>query len=182
MWDWWWSGLDTSMMVRAHYTYPFGSNPSINTNVYMTSAIVTEYCYEIVTRLTLSLFPNIWIGWIAFGAYLNKNSDSADTSVLDEVFSLHASYSCPQNTLVDWCQYKYCSVWIYFNILWTRKKWSPFRRRQFQMHFREWKCMNFDWNVTEVYSLKSDQYYSNVGLDSGLAPTRMSQFSDRFYQ
>ena len=23
-------------------------------------------------------------------------------------------------------------------------KWSPFFRRHFQMHFREWKCMNFD--------------------------------------
>ena len=29
---------------------------------------------------------------------------------------------------------------------WT--KWLPFRRRQIQMHFREWKVLNFDKNFT----------------------------------
>ena len=32
-------------------------------------------------------------------------------------------------------------------------KWRPFYRWPVQMHFLEWKCMNFDWNFTEVYSL-----------------------------
>ena len=27
---------------------------------------------------------------------------------------------------------------------WGRDKWTPFRRRHFQMHFLEWKCLNFD--------------------------------------
>ena len=26
---------------------------------------------------------------------------------------------------------------------WGGDKWTPFRRRHFQMHFLEWKCMNF---------------------------------------
>ena len=27
---------------------------------------------------------------------------------------------------------------------WGRDKWPPFSRRQFETHFLEWKCMNFD--------------------------------------
>ena len=27
---------------------------------------------------------------------------------------------------------------------WGRDKWTPFRRRHFQMHFLEWKCLNSD--------------------------------------
>ena len=29
-------------------------------------------------------------------------------------------------------------------------KWTPFRRRHFQWHFLEWKCVNSYWNFTEV--------------------------------
>ena len=35
-------------------------------------------------------------------------------------------------------------------------KWPPFSRRHFQMHFLEWKCMNFDWDFTEVCSQGSN--------------------------
>ena len=28
--------------------------------------------------------------------------------------------------------------------------WPPFSERHFQMHFLEWKCMNFDYNFIEV--------------------------------
>ena len=31
-------------------------------------------------------------------------------------------------------------------------KWPPFRRRDFQIHFHEWKCMNFDYDFTEFCS------------------------------
>ena len=31
---------------------------------------------------------------------------------------------------------------------WGRDKWPPFSRRHFQMHFLEWKCINFDWDFT----------------------------------
>ena len=34
-----------------------------------------------------------------------------------------------------------CNVWLTH---WSRDKWPPFRRRHFQMHFLEWKCLNFD--------------------------------------
>ena len=27
---------------------------------------------------------------------------------------------------------------------WGRDKWTPFRRRHFQLHFPEWKCLNSD--------------------------------------
>ena len=40
--------------------------------------------------------------------------------------------------------------WV--NTLRPRLKWPPFSRRHFQMHFLEWKHMNFDWDFIEVYS------------------------------
>ena len=33
----------------------------------------------------------------------------------------------------------------------TETKWPPFSRRYFQMHFLEWKCMNFEWDFTELF-------------------------------
>ena len=33
-----------------------------------------------------------------------------------------------------------------------RPKWPPFSRRHFQMHFLEWKYMNFDSNFAEICS------------------------------
>ena len=40
------------------------------------------------------------------------------------------------------------------------------------MHFLEWKCMNFDYNFTEVCTLGFNCQHSIIGLDNGLAPTR----------
>ena len=40
----------------------------------------------------------------------------------------------------------------------TKDKWLPFRRRQFQIQFLEWKCMNIDWNFTEVCSYNSNHH------------------------
>ena len=36
--------------------------------------------------------------------------------------------------------------WLQLALLthWGRDKWTPFRRRHFQMHFLEWKCLNSD--------------------------------------
>ena len=31
--------------------------------------------------------------------------------------------------------------------LWSWDKWPPFSRRHFQMHFLEWKCINFHYSV-----------------------------------
>ena len=35
-------------------------------------------------------------------------------------------------------------------------KWPPFSKQHFQMYFLEWKCLNFDWNFTDVCSQDSD--------------------------
>ena len=40
------------------------------------------------------------------------------------------------------------------------------------MLFLEWKCFDFDLNFTEVYSQESNQQYSSIGSDNGMAPTR----------
>ena len=53
---------------------------------------------------------------------------------------------------------------------WT--KWPPFRRRQFQKHFLEWRYFNFKWNFIEICSLGSSWQYVSIGLDNGLAPCR----------
>ena len=51
-------------------------------------------------------------------------------------------------------------------------KWPTFPRRDFQMHFHEWKCVNFYYDFTEVCSWGSNKQYSSRGSDNGLAPTR----------
>ena len=54
-----------------------------------------------------------------------------------------------------WKHYSDLPWWIFMEVngqlisLW--KKWPPFRRQYFQMHFYEWK-MYFDYNFTEVCS------------------------------
>ena len=47
--------------------------------------------------------------------------------------------------------------WIYISSrLRPRQKWPPFCRRCFQMHFLEWKCVNFASDFTEVCSSGSN--------------------------
>ena len=38
------------------------------------------------------------------------------------------------------------------------------------MHFVEWKCIHIDYDFTEVCSYGSNQQYSSIGADNGLAP------------
>ena len=40
------------------------------------------------------------------------------------------------------------------------------------MHFFEWKYIDFDWNVNEVYSQGPNEQYSSIGSDNGLASTK----------
>ena len=47
-----------------------------------------------------------------------------------------------------------------------------FRRRHFQVHFLEWKLLNFKENLTEMCSLGSDSQHARIGSDNGLAPNR----------
>ena len=44
------------------------------------------------------------------------------------------------------------------------------------MYFSEWKCLNFDWYLTEVCSQKSNWQYAGIGSDNDLAPTRWQAF------
>ena len=37
----------------------------------------------------------------------------------------------------------------------AKRKWLPFRRWHFQVHFLEWKVLNFRWNFSEICSLGS---------------------------
>ena len=60
--------------------------------------------------------------------------------------------------------------WYQLITPWT--KWPLFRGRYFQMHFREWKCMNFDYDFTEFYSQGFIEQYPSIGLDNGWAPNR----------
>ena len=55
---------------------------------------------------------------------------------------------------------------------WGWDKWPPFARRHFQMHFLEWKYINFDGDFIEICSQLSNLQYSSISLDYGLAPVR----------
>ena len=60
------------------------------------------------------------------------------------------------------------TVWLTYP--WT--KWSPFRRRDFQMHFHEWKILPFDSNFSDVCSRGLNWQQVSVGSGNGLAPNR----------
>ena len=51
---------------------------------------------------------------------------------------------------------------------WGRLGWPIFCRRHFQMHFRQWKCWNFDQNFIEVYSWISNWQWL-ISSGNGLA-------------
>ena len=48
------------------------------------------------------------------------------------------------------------SMLVLLNILRLRQNGPTFCRQHLQMHFLGWKCMNFEWNFTEVCSLGSN--------------------------
>ena len=54
----------------------------------------------------------------------------------------------------------------------AKTKWTPFFRQHFQMHFLERKCMNFNWNFTEVCCRRYSLQYSSIRSDNGLEPIR----------
>ena len=70
-----------------------------------------------------------------------QNYTQAMGKFYETVFVMHAFHAtdCQGNQPQD---YKHIEA---------ETEWPPFTRRHFQMHFLEWKCMNFDWNFTEVY-------------------------------
>ena len=61
---------------------------------------------------------------------------------------------------------------IKISTLRLRQNSCHFPRWHFQMNFLEWKCMNFDYDFTEVCSQGTNQQYSNIVSDNGLALNR----------
>ena len=51
---------------------------------------------------------------------------------------------------------------------WGRDKWPPFHRRNFQMHFLEWKLLNFKW----YYIVMCYMCYVIKSSDNGMAPNK----------
>ena len=55
-----------------------------------------------------------------------------------------------------WTNWPTCSKCVLTDVVVSRieaeTKWTPVRRGHFDMHFREWKWLNYDWNFPEVCS------------------------------
>ena len=97
--------------------------------------------------------------------FIHKN---AFENVICEMASSLFRRQCV-NTILSFMCHRNHTIWLDFeNILiitnrqmlvlthWGRDNWTPFRRRHFQMHFLEWKYINFDQNFTEVCSWGSN--------------------------
>ena len=68
-------------------------------------------------------------------------------------------------------------IWFIYSLThlpWT--KWPSFRRRYFQMHFREWKVLYFNHNFTKFIPKGPIDNKSSNGLDNGLAPNRRQAY------
>ena len=70
---------------------------------------------------------------------------------IDELIHLHSIYISSMN--------------IEFHL------WYENYRRHFQIYL-QWKCLNFNYNFTEVYSQGSNWLYVSTGSGNGLAPHR----------
>ena len=79
---------------------------------------------------------------------------------ISSLHSYYFFYSCP--LVPHEVQNRVC-IWWYIYIAWLRwargllthwgrDKWPPFSRGHFQMHFLEWKFINFDWYFTKACS------------------------------
>ena len=75
--------------------------------------------------------------------------------------------------LIPAAKYKYSNIIIPLTHKGQDKtKWPPFRRRNFQVHFLEWKLLNFEFNFTEICSLWSNRQYGSTDSDNRLVPNR----------
>ena len=77
---------------------------------------------------------------------------------LQNTTKCHFYFPLPRRSIADVPRDKTdCHIWaskpIYrLTHIEAETKWPPFRRRHFQMHFPEWKYLNFDSNFTEICS------------------------------
>ena len=65
-----------------------------------------------------------------------------------------------------------CYIMIFMQLTHLPKKWPPFCRRHFQMHFHHLKVLYFYSNFTEISAEGSDWRLAIIGPGNGLAPTR----------
>ena len=66
-----------------------------------------------------------------------------------------------------------CYVQLFYNLTyWDRNKMAAIIQMTFQIHFLQWKCMNFDYNFTKVFSWGSNLQHFSICTDNGLAPAR----------
>ena len=87
-------------------------------------------------------------GTLLTGPFQYENHLSCyDDSHSEDKMAIRIYYLCNGNSYTG----KMVSLHIGAKI-----KWLPFRRQYFQMHFLEWKCMNFDQDFTEVCSWVSN--------------------------
>ena len=79
-------------------------------------------------------------------------------------WNFHHIWIVMEKLLVKWSPV----LWLIF----PWRKWPPFRRRHFQIHFLEWKVWYFDSNFTEVCSKGSNWQEVSIGSGDGLALNR----------
>ena len=108
-----------------------------------------------------------WICWMYPGNVLTATTTKQGTTVPYSCMNIHISWgmlnvSCVFNTQetfsIDheiYIQYYYALFGHYHHVE-TDKKLPPFCKRHFQMHFLEWKCMNFALDFIEVCSRGSN--------------------------
>ena len=68
-------------------------------------------------------------------------------------------------------QYSVFNYWL--GVIQYGTRWSQFRRRYIQMHFPEWKCIDFNKIVTEVYPHWSNQQHSSITRAEEVVITRL---------
>ena len=74
------------------------------------------------------------------------------------------------------------SIFVHtMNTLRPRKDGRQFGRRYFQMQFRQWKCVNFDTDFTELCSWGFNSQYVTIGSGNGLAPNRRNDNPVQWY-
>ena len=133
-----------------------------NRNLVTPPLVVVKQSWRVWVRLTLVTPETVsWFN-IKISSYQYRESHCGDKTVVRSSY-LHNGISYtgeisslywirPQNILVScWCTGSISHQGISRHDIdstvlthWGQDKWPPFFRRHFQMHFLEWKCINFD--------------------------------------
>ena len=103
--------------------------------------------------------------------WMNCHSQSTVTLFIDRQVYCHTNFKSCNNKYTNSLHTKHLH-WIWHQHIEAETKWPWFSRQYLQMHFLEWKYMNFDWNFAEACVKGSNQQYSSIGSDNGLVPTR----------